>query len=373
VFTAIYNTCKSFLNHLKDKIKKITKPATATLAAGALSDLPRSKSDLIVENAILRQQLIVLNRTVKRPILTDGDRFRLTFLARLTGFWHSALHIVQPETLLRWHRDLFRRYWKRKSKPESRKPRIPQETIDLIKQMAIENPRWGAKKIRGELLKLGIDIHKRTIKRYMRQVRKRNSGQNWAAFLKNHAGDIWACDFTTVHTLFFKPIYILVFMELQTRRIVHTTVTLSPTDAWAAQQLREATAWGHGPKYLIRDNDNKFGKQFSTVAESTNIEELKTPFQAPKANAICERLIGTLKQECLDYHLILHPYQLRRIVNEFVAYYNQSRPHQGIEQHIPAQFNKPRAHLSKRPKGKVIATPVLNGLHHSYAYAGALH
>jgi transposase InsO family protein len=191
--------------------------------------------------------------------------------------------------------------------------------------------------------------------------------------LRNHAGDIWACDFTTVHTLFFKPIYILIFMELQSRKIVHTAVTLSPTDEWTAQQLREATAWGGGPKYLIRDNDNKFGKQFSAVAEATNIDELTTPFQAPRANAFCERLIGTLKRECLDYHLILHPYQLRRIVNEFVAYYNQSRPHQGIDQHIPTQFNKPRIHLSNKPKGKVIATPVLKGLHHSYAYAGALH
>jgi transposase InsO family protein len=162
-------------------------------------------------------------------------------------------------------------------------------------------------------------------------------------------------------------------MELQSRKIVHTAVTLSPTDEWTSQQLREATAWGEGPKYLIRDNDNKFGKQFSAMAEATNIDELTTPFQAPRANAFCERLIGTLKRECLDYHLILHPYQLRRIVNECVAYYNQSRPHQGIEQHIPTQFNKPHTHLSKKPQGKVIATPVLNGLHHTYAYAGTVH
>ena len=225
MLTAIINTCKNFLNRIKDKIKNITKPATATLVAGAISDLPRSKSDLIVENAILRQQLIVLKRSVKRPKLTAGDRVRLTFLARLTNFWQSAFHIVQPETVLRWHRDLFRRYWKRKSKPKGRKPRIPQETIDLIKQMALENRRWGAKKIRGELLKLGIKVHKRTIKRTMRQVRKRNSGQNWATFLRNHAKDMWACDFTVVHTLFFKPIYIFIIMHHQTRRIVHAAVT----------------------------------------------------------------------------------------------------------------------------------------------------
>jgi hypothetical protein len=203
MFTAIINACKSFINQIKAQIKKIAKPAATALAIGTLSDLPRSKSDLMVENAILRQQLIVLNRTVKRPKLTNGERQRFVFLSRLTNFRHSALHIAQTETVLRWHRDLFRRFWKLKSKPKSRKPRIPQETIDLIKQMAIENPRWSAKQIRGELLKLGIIVHKRTIKCYIRQVRKRNSGQNWATFLRNHAQDIWACDFTVVHSIFF--------------------------------------------------------------------------------------------------------------------------------------------------------------------------
>jgi putative transposase len=149
MFTAIINACKNVINRVKAQHKKITKPATATLAISTITDLPRKKSDLIVENAILRQQLIVLKRSVKRPQFTEGDRVRLTLPARLTGFWQSALHIVQPETVLRWHRDLFRRYWKLKSKPKGRKPRIPQETIDLIKQMAIENRRWGAKKIHG--------------------------------------------------------------------------------------------------------------------------------------------------------------------------------------------------------------------------------
>ncbi len=190
------------------------------------------------------------------------------------------------------------------------------------------------------------------------RVPKRNSGQTWATFLKNHAGDMWACDFTTVYTLFFKPIYILVFMELKTRQIVHTAVTHNPTDEWTAQQLKEATPWDNRPKYLIRDNDSKFGKQFSVVAEATNIKELRTPFQAPKAIAICERFIGSLKREWLDFCLILHPYQLRRIVNAYVAYYNQSRPHQGIEQHIPAQFNKKRTQLAQKPKDKVIVTLV---------------
>jgi hypothetical protein len=150
-----------------------------------MSDIMRSRKDLIAENAILRQQLIVLNRQVKRPQFTSGDRLRLVLLSRLTQFWDSALHLIQPQTVLRWHRDLFRLYWKRKSRPKNRKLRIPQETIDLIKDMAEKNWLWGSEKIQGELLKLGIKVSKRTIQKYMKKVRKR-SGQNWRTFLKNH-------------------------------------------------------------------------------------------------------------------------------------------------------------------------------------------
>ncbi|MCP4429224.1 MAG: hypothetical protein GY803_32475 [Chloroflexi bacterium] len=206
MFSSIWNACKSIFKHVKNTVKQWTKPTTATLAVGAVQDLSRSKSDLVVENAILRQQLIVLKRSVKRPNFTSGDRTRLTLLARLTKFWQSALHIIQPDTVLRWHRDMFRRYWKKKSTPNSREPRIPRETIAIIKQMAMENPKWGAKKIHGELLKLEIVVDKRTIKKYMKQVRKKPGGQNWRTFLKNHAHEIWACDFTVIHSLFFKPL-----------------------------------------------------------------------------------------------------------------------------------------------------------------------
>ena len=291
MFTAFLNACKSFLNRVKTRIKKITKPATATLAAGAMTDLPRSKSDLVVENAILRQQLIVLKRSVKRPRFTTGDRIRLTFLARLTDFWATALHIVQPDTVLRWHRDLFRWYWRRKSKAKSNKPRIPQETIDLIRQMARENPLWKAKKIQGELLKLGIKLHKHTIRKYMKQVRRRTS-QNWTTFLKNHAGEIWACDFTVIHTLFFKPLYVLIFMKHETREVVHTAVTDHPTDEWTAQQLREATPWGQRPRFLIRDNDKKFGKSFSTVARSSGHQGIENPSPGTASQCYLRAIYG---------------------------------------------------------------------------------
>jgi transposase InsO family protein len=313
MLSAIVNACKSFFHQIKTAIKQFTKPETAVLATGAVSDITRSRKDLNAENAILRQQLIVLKRQVKRPKFSNGDRLRLVFLSRLTKFWDSALHLVQPQTVLRWHRDLFRRYWKRKSRPKNRKPRIPQETIGLIKEMAEKNWLWGAEKIQGELLKLGINISKRTIQKYMKKVRKRSS-QNWATFLKNHAHEVWSCDFTTATSLFLIPIYIFVIMELESRRIIHTAVTLNPTDEWAAQQLREATPWDNQPKYLIRDNDNKFGTKFSAVAKSSGIEELKTPFQAPKANAHCERLIGSMKRECLDHFLIFNQYHLKGIV-----------------------------------------------------------
>ena len=247
----IWNTCNKMFNRVQEIVKQWTKPTTVVLIADAVTDMTRSRQDLMAENAILRQQLIVLNRSVKRPQFTEGDRVRLTLLARLTGFWQSALHIVQPETVLRWHRDLFRRYWKLKSESKGRKPRIPQETIDLIKQMAIENPRWGAKMICGELLKLGISVHKRTVQRHMRKVRKRNSGQNWATFLRNHAQDIWACDFTVVHDLLFRPLYIFIIIELKRRRIVHAAVTRNPTNAWVAQHCGKRP---HGE----RDPDTRF-------------------------------------------------------------------------------------------------------------------
>ncbi len=336
------------------------KPVTTGLVTGILSDTTRSRVDLIAENALLRQQLIVLRRQVKRPQLNPGDRTRLVLLARFTRFWQQALHIVQPDTLLRWHRDLFRLYWRHKSRKKTRKSRIAPETIALIKKMANENHLWGAEHIRGELLKLNIKVSKRTIQKYMPKVR-RQSGQTWTTFLKNHIADIWACDFTVVHNLLFQTLYIFVIIELETRRIVHAAVTSSPTDAWVAQQLREATPWGEGPTYLIRDRDKKYGQQFTSVARSTGIEELKTPYRTPKA--VCERYIGSMKRECLDHTLIFHRNHLSRIVKEYVDYYNRSRPHQGIGQRIPARFGESNPAQS----GRIIATPVLGGLHHDYS------
>jgi len=362
----IYNIFiwKPFLFHLQQHIKHWAKPATLSLISGVLSDLTRSRADLIVENALLRQQLIVLNRQVKRPLLTHRDRFCLVLLARCTRFWKQALHIVQPDTLLRWHRELFRFYWRWKSKGKQNKPKIPPEMIELIRKMANENHLWGAERIRGELLKLGIKVCKRTIQKYLPKVSESiSSSQTWATFVKSHARDIWACDFTVAYDWLFRPWYIFVVMELKTRRIVHSAVTRSPTDEWTAQQLREATPWGKGLKYLLHDRDSKYASHFSAVAAGSGIQELRTPYRAPRANGICERFMGSLRRECLDHTLILQGKHLQRVVKEYTAYFNQERPHQGIGQHIPDFYEQP----DSDSRGRITSRAILGGLHHSYS------
>jgi transposase InsO family protein len=361
---------KYFLFQFQQHIKHWAKPATLSLVSGVISDLTRSRFDLIVENALLRQQLIVLRRQVKRPQLTRGDRLRFVLLARCTRFWKQALHIVQPDTLLRWHRELFRFYWRLKSKRKQSKPKIPPETVDLIRKMAKENQLWGAERIRGELLKLGIRVCKRTVQKYLPKVRESpSSSQTWATFVKNHVTDIWACDFTVVYDWLFRPWYILVMMELKTRRIVHSGVTNSPTDEWTAQQLREATSWGKGPKYLLHDRDSKYAAHFSAVAAGSGIKELRTPYRAPRADGVCERFMGSLRRECLDHTLILHSRHLTRVVREYTNYFNQERPHQGIDQRIPDHYDQP----ASNPTGNISSRAILGGLHHHYFRITNLH
>jgi putative transposase len=292
----------------------------------------------------------------------------LVLLARLVRGWNQALHIVQPETLLRWHRELFHMYWKRKSKVSSRKPMVAAETIALIREMAKDNRLWGAERIRGELLKLGLRVCKRTIQKYMRNVRTQQPrGQKWSTFLRNHASQIWACDFLQVTDLFFRPLFAFFLIELKSRKVIHVGVTRSPTDLWVAQQLREATPYGHAPKYLIRDNDSKFGSCFDRVARTSGIKLLKTPYHAPRANAICERFLRSVRQECLDHLLIFWEKQLQRVLNGYVMYFNQARPHQGITQQIPEQRRS--IPCAQDAGNKVIALPVIGGLHHDYRWA----
>jgi transposase InsO family protein len=244
---------------------------------------------------------------------------------------------------------------------------LAEDIVALIKRMAKENRGWGAKRIRGELAKLGIQVSRSAIQKHIQQVRGSNpSSQNWATFLRNHASQIWACDFLQTYDIFFRTVFVFVMIELGSRRVVHYGVTRNPTDKWVAQQLREATPFGERPRFLIRDNDRKYGKSFERVAGQ--IEVLKTPYRAPKANAICERLLGSLRRECLNYVLILSERHLYGAVKEYKEYFNHARPHQGIEQRIPC---RPERLETPPDSGKLSSRAVLGGLHHDCYWQAA--
>src|SRR5215472_12410196 len=219
------------LQSLHHRFVAWSKPDTSSLLLLTLTDLSRSKSELVAENALLRQQLIILRRQVKRSVCTKTDRMLLVLLARMVRTWKQALFIVQPQTLLRWHRQGFKLFWRYKSRAPSATPKISVETVALIQEIARDNQLWGAERIRGELLKLGIHVCKRTIQKYMRRVRAtRPRGQTWATFLHNHAGQIWACDFLPVTDLFFRSLFAFFITLLHSRKVIHVGVTRSPTD-----------------------------------------------------------------------------------------------------------------------------------------------
>jgi len=367
LLSRIRQTARRLAQAPGQRLAAATTPAASPLVGGTLADLVRSKPALIVENALLRQQIIILRRSVKPPRCTPADRTLLVLLASRVRLWRQALLIVQPETLLRWHRQGFRLFWRRKARAATspRKAKVSAETIALIGEMAAANRLWGAERIRGELLKVNLRVAKWTIQKYMRGARPpQRSSQTWATFLRTHASAIWACDFLPVTDLLFRQVYAFFIIELATRRVVHVAVTRHPTDAWVAQQLREATPERTAPTYLIRDNDSKFGPDFARVAAASGIEILRTPYRAPRANAYCERFLGSVRRECLDHLLILGEAHLRRSLRAYVAYFNGARPHQGLDQQVPEGVA--RAHGVAGSSGPIVATPVLGGLHHAY-------
>ena len=381
LFSPIKRCFKKAAQKVQERFIKGTTPLKVGLMVGTLVDFSKSKKELIAENILLRQQLIVLNRQVKKPEFKPLDRLIFVVLASFVKDWKQTLLILKPDTLLCWHRQGFKLFWKFKSKAKSkvRKSKISPETIALIKKMAKENKLWGAERIRGELLKLNIKVAKRTIQKYMCQVPPPDTaptGQKWSTFLKNHSSEIWACDFLPVTTLFFKQFYAFFIVKQGSRKVVHFAVTRHPTQEWVTQQLKEATPFEQKPKYLIRDWDSRFGHKFDEVAKASGIEILKTAYRTPKMNSICERFLGSVRRECLDHLFILSERQLSRVLKEYVGYFNQSRPHQGIKQALPdspapkssqAQNNTKTTGLSE--SGKVIAFPVLGGLHHNYQKA----
>jgi putative transposase len=231
--------------------------------------------------------------------------------------------------------------------------------------MSRDNPRWGSERVRGELLKLGLVVSNRSIRRYRWRPPGRPPTQSWRTFLRNHAHAIWAADLCVVQTLTFKTLYVLVFIAHGRRELVHLAVTGHPTAAWVWRQLVEATAWGRRPKHLIRDRDAVYGGDFRDRAKALGIETVLTPVRAPRANAIAERLIGTLRRECLDYVVPVDERHLRTILGEYVDYYNTARPHRTLQLDTPRPQPRPRTGLSHSVRSR----PVLGGLHHVYERA----
>jgi hypothetical protein len=284
-------------------VNRLLQPARGSVVLASLTDQSRSKVDLIAENALLRQQLAILKRQTKRPRLTEADQLSLLFFSRIAKTWQQVLLTVQPATLLRWHRQGLQLFWKLKSKAAQGRQQISDDTIELIRRMARENRLWGAERIRGELLKLGIHVAQRTIQHYMPQERSgRPASQTWATFLKTPARDVWACDFIPVIDLLFQQLCVFFIVELATRRVtrrgVHCGVTRHPSPFWVAHQLREATPNGEKPRCILRDNDTQYGAAFDALARATGIEVLRTPSRAPgRLGAWGECDHGTIRRQ----------------------------------------------------------------------------
>ena len=267
--------------------------------------------------------------------------------------------LVQPATVVGWHRRGWKLFWRWKSRTRFGRPRLPPEVRELIATMARDNPTWGSERIRGELLKLGIRVSKRSIQQYRRRAPTRPPSQTWRTFVANHRLHLWAADLLTVQTLTFRTLYVLVFVSHARRELVHLNVTANPTAAWIWRQLIEATPWGRAPRYLVRDRDAVYGRDFVSRARRLGIQTVLTPVRAPRANAIAERLLGTLRRECLDHLVIVNEAHLRAVLTEFEHYNNMERPHRtlGLETPTPAV---------RGTVGPITARPVLGGLHHIY-------
>jgi transposase InsO family protein len=333
------------------------------LLLGLVRAAVRDRDALVAENLLLRHQLAVLTRpTRRRPLLRTRDKLFWVVVRALRRDWRRHLVLVQPESVIRWHRQAWRLFWRWRSRGPIGRPRLSAEVRELIAIMARDNPRWGSERIRGELLKLGLVVSKRSIQRYRRRGPASPSSQTWRTFLANHAHHMWAADLLTVHTLTFKTLYVLVFIAHGRRELVHVNVTANPTAAWVWRQLIQATPWGTKPRHLLHDRDAVYGRDFRQRARRIGIDAIATPVASPRANAIVERFIGTLRRECLDQLIILDEQHLRSVLAEFVEYYNLERPHRTLRLETPLPVSRP-------VEGTVQSRPVLGGLHHVYQRA----
>jgi transposase InsO family protein len=321
----------------------------------------RSRASLQLEILALRHQLGVLQRSVKRPKLTPADRFLWAWLSEIWAGWRSALVIVQPATVVAWHRKGFRLFWTWKVRHgQPGRPAVQKDVRELIRTMSRENPLWGAPRIHGELLKLGIDVGETSVGKYMVRRRKPPS-QTWRTFLENHVKTMVSVDFFTVPTIRFQVLYVFLVLAHDRRRILHFGVTAYPTAEWTAQQLRDAFPWDTAPRYLLRDRDRIFGDEFTKQVKDMGIKQVLSAPRSPWQRAYVERLIGTLRRECLDHVIVFNETSLYRHVKSFLAYYHESRTHLSLAK------DAPESRPVQRPEiGRIAAIPQVGGLHHRY-------
>src|SRR6202158_2299884 len=306
------------------------------LVLRCLFALCRSRGGLALENLALRHQLSVLSRRHPRPRLTSIDRFFWVMMRRIWARWIDALIIVKPDTVIGWHRAGFRLYWRFRSRVKKRvgRPRTGQETRNLIQRMAAENPGWGAPRIHGELLKLGVTVSERTVSRYL-QDRPRDHG-SWLAFLRNHREAIAAIDLFTVPTVSFRLLYVFFVISHARRQILRADVTEHPTASWISQQLREAFPDGSASRYFLLDRDSTFDRQVITSVENMIIKPVRTVFRSPWQNGVAERWVGSCRRDLLDHVIVLNERHLKRLMSEYVRYYHEDRTHLALSKGTPS-------------------------------------
>jgi transposase InsO family protein len=325
-----------------------------------LTRLFRSRVALEAENVTLRHQLNVLRRKApKRVVFNNFDRFVLASLYRVAPNVLNALVIVKPETVIRWHRAGFRLFWRWKSRSRVGRPKVPLEIRQLIRNMSLANPLWGAPRIHGELLKLGIEVGQTSVAKYMARHRRPPS-QGSRTFLRNHAEGIAAMDLFVVPTFSFRLLYGLVILNHGRRQILWLGVTAHPTAEWIARQVTEACGWDGTSEYLVRDRDSVYGEIFTGRLRAMGIRDRPIAPRSPWQNGHAERLIGSLRRECLDHVIVYGERHLRQVLRAYMAYYNFARTHLSLNKDAPM----PRA---IQADGRIYANPILGGLHHQYA------
>src|SRR6202158_6116344 len=332
------------------------------VAVGALASPFKSKLRLQAENAVLRHQLNVLRRRLHgRVRLTNHDRWFFILLYRWFPSILQVLTIIRPETLVCWHRAGFRRCWRWKSRSLGGRPLIEPELRALIRQMSMENPLWGAPRIHGELLKLGFEVAQSSVAKYMVK-RWGPPSQGWLTFLRNHAPDIAAMDLFVVPTIGFDLLYAFVIVRLDRRELVWINVTANPTAEWVARQITEAFPWDEAPQHLIRDRDRIYGTIVTRRLRAMGIRDKPTAPASPWQNGFAERLIGSIRRECVDHIIVLGEAHLRQILQSYARYYNDIRTHRSLDKDAPLSREIQRI-------GSIKSHAILGGLHHHYARA----